>query len=399
MRINKTIREFGKPYRGAIRALIYRDNLGNWPNRIILNVFENLDLYNNLTFANKKYFQIGNEYKQRIDSTNHLWTLIEKFPNENWDWNSILKNLNTNLMQLWHEDRPWDQNMILLRSNVNLNVHIWMQNDSFMFISSKIRICFPESSVKYLYANPNISWWDIEANPQIFHNHKYIVNNKYLPIKKLMKFELNEKLCSNKNLTIEILNQYPMRFTCEWRLQKNPSIIEEFIVTNLRKIFDCENIQMDHWNDFEEYLSNIRHRGQMPSKYDLNKFFDEIIYNAAALNSIILKNGDLIKNIAWNENITKNLTAEWFYVSKHKLITWQIVQAFPRNPWNYLGLMQNSNILPEFIKANQDLFAPRKWNLAAVSRNPNLTAQFVCENAWPWNFFEISKNKFDANKI
>ena len=97
----------------------------------------------------------------------------------------------------------------------------------------------------------------------------------------------------------------------------------------------------------------------------------------------------------WNQYYFKfierksNQILNWFNISKHPNITWDIVEANPDKPWCWSGLSENPNITMKNVQENPD----KPWNWYGLSKNPNITLDFVNANPdKPWNWYGLSEN-------
>lgn len=67
----------------------------------------------------------------------------------------------------------------------------------------------------------------------------------------------------------------------------------------------------------------------------------------------------------------------------------QIVEAYPRAPFDWLALSMNPAISYAFISMHRSL----PWNIAAVSRNPGVTEETVRANLeFPWSYRDLCAN-------
>jgi hypothetical protein len=76
-------------------------------------------------------------------------------------------------------------------------------------------------------------------------------------------------------------------------------------------------------------------------------------------------------------------------LSRNPNITWEIVQANPDKPWDFVWLSANPNITWEIVQSNPD----KPWNYDALSTNLNITWEIVQSNPnKPWNYHYLSGN-------
>lgn len=87
-------------------------------------------------------------------------------------------------------------------------------------------------------------------------------------------------------------------------------------------------------------------------------------------------------------NLDKNL--DWSGISAHKIVTWKFIRAHPELPWDWSGISGNPNITWNIIKANPD----EDWDWEAISENPNITWDIVRKNPdEEWDYDALSGNE------
>jgi len=56
---------------------------------------------------------------------------------------------------------------------------------------------------------------------------------------------------------------------------------------------------------------------------------------------------------------------DWYSLSCHPIITWEIVERNPEKPWNWSALSHNPNITWKIVQQNPD----KRWNFLGLSEN------------------------------
>ena len=90
--------------------------------------------------------------------------------------------------------------------------------------------------------------------------------------------------------------------------------------------------------------------------------------------------------------IKNNLNKTWIFsnISKSKFITWNIIEKYKDEPWDWYALSYNPNITWDIIIKNKKC----EWNWNTLSINPNITWDIIIKNIdKPWNWYNISYNK------
>jgi hypothetical protein len=323
-------------------------------------------IYKSLILINKQIQCVGYVYwsaaKDRL--ANHLLTLIKLHPNKLWNRRKISMNPNITM------------------SIVNANEYDWDWN----FIS----------------INPNVTWEFIQANPQLRWNYRRISMNSNVTMEIIdanPQFEWDWRLVSrNKNLSIN----YPSLTTntskwCWYSVRRNHNIIKQFIECSIVYALKKLNLidlyllfQPRNHYTYQNYLKIVNQ--------NINKIRDaRIIWRPILFNQI-----------GFNLH-------EWDIISSNKYITWEIVQAFPLNPWNYASMaMHNPNITVEIIKANPQykwreyhfIFKNRMLNLNSLTldtakyakRNYNMTFEIIKKYNMLNNHFEL-KSVYSENQL
>jgi hypothetical protein len=308
------------------------------------------------------------QFAHDIKDDNHLWIIINSCINANWEWSYILWNPKTTIKLMEYFK---DKNAIL--RNPNIKWDMLLENDGKLSMGS-----WYFDNIKLLYRNPNIDWQIISANRHIFTNDQMISTNSsitmeiidanpdinwdYNELSAFAQIDINYVLTKNKPWNYKILSN-------------NKYLIRDYIMQNLRIVF-YEN---------EYLLSEIDFVGG----YDYDAFIEKIINNKKIMSCVL---ESIEPNLTWMEFISDYIKPNWYYVSKNKLITMEMVMAFPKNPWNWAGLSQNANMTMEIIEKYPQFPWEWKW----ISRNPNLTWQYHRDhlNDHEWSYFNMSMNKF-----
>src|SRR5271170_2334277 len=83
---------------------------------------------------------------------NHLWTLINKYPNKKWNWSAISYNPNTTWeIILRNPNKPWDWNWASQNPNITWEIISGNPNKLWNWYA--------------ISQNPNITWEIISENP------------------------------------------------------------------------------------------------------------------------------------------------------------------------------------------------------------------------------------------
>lgn len=313
--------------------------------RELLNlVIENINdgaTYKTTRLVCHKWLKICEDHHYKVAQfSNHLWTLITKFPAKFWNWQNLGANINTDISCIkWYpEILKYDYFLIGFTINPNITEKIMEQNPDIQF-NKHVKGYNPNNAIinfshdmiyhskcnvndiklycenptvvstygTYLFSrNINITWNDVLKNPYIPWNWG--------------------GLSENPNITLDIIEQNSQSNWDEYYLSRNPNLTFQFV-----------------------------------KKYSIKQKWD------------------------------------WHILTIHPGITWEDIQAEPFAPWVYNRICRNPNITLKIIEewlTNPLLEHLVDWS--ELSLNPNLTWEFVIKyenKKWNWN--RLSDNLFN----
>ena len=223
-----------------------------------------------------------------------------------------------------------------------------------------------------LSKNPNITEEFILKQPYQNWDIKYLIkNNKITDFNVLTKF---------KNITQDIINQYPNKsWDWEWLIKNNNiHIVERYIPFNL-----IEKYCYYKWDYFE---LNIHP--------DLTEEFILKYPNKIWIIRFLLK---------------YNKITDFKSLSKFKYLNEYTIDEYPNKPWDWEWLIENTEInVEKYIPFNLIEKYAYKWNYYTLSKNPNITEEFIIKypnKKWDMkylskkfilkkNFYKMIYNKF-----
>ena len=155
---------------------------------------------------------------------------------------------------------------------------------------------------------------------------------------------------------------------------------------------------MIYYTKFLYYLINKENNNlslNLIEKYSYKWDYWELNKKSNITEEFILK----YPNKNWNiENLIENNKITNFKaLTKFKYIYSYIINKYSYKTWNWDWLIQNTNINVEYyISLNLIKKYPYKWNYWDLSKNPNLTEEFILKYPYQnWNIDYLIKN----NKI
>lgn len=308
--------------------------------------------YKNIRLVSKLWLF---ESKDQIDKfSNHLWTLINKFPHEDWNWKYITSNRNTSWQKI--QQYPHRMNIGYICKNENALAYYltnslkWHKHLPILFsYMSRELICqIPKCDWKifYISKNKNLTW-------NFFYKYK----------RPWDWYEIFQFVYLNQNILDFLKNS---NYISLEYLSVNPYITWEFISTNPRIpwnwYFLSKNLNIT-WSIILQFLSQSWDWNELSVRKDTTW---EIIYTNLYL--------------PWN----------WDWISANPNITFEIITTYPQYPWNWV-------VLSSVIPINTIIKNPQfPWDWDEISGyNHSITWRIIDQNLQlPWNWTNISFNTF-----
>ena len=283
---------------------------------------------------------------------------ILKYPYQNWNIEYIIeknkitdfkslskfKNITQRIIKKY-PNKLWDQEWMILNTNIKLEKYI-----PFNLIE--------KYSYKWDYwklsKNPNLTEEFILKYPYQDWNIGYLINNnKITDFKSLSKF-IN---------IYSYINNYPDKpWDWEWIIENTDIELEKYIPFNL----------------IEKYRNRLNY-------YKLSEYQD-------ITEEFILKYPYQDWNIGYlirNKKIT-----DFKSLSKFININREIINNYQNKPWDWEWLIENTdNYVEEYISLNLIEKYPCKWNYYFLSKNINLTQDFILKYPYQnWDIKYLIKN-------
>ena len=336
------------------------------------NIFLHLKDYlineeNNYLLLNliKKYPYKWNYYNLSKNQ-NIIEEFILKYPYQNWDIGYLIKNNKITDFKVLskfkyidkyiidnYPNKPWDWEWLIENIEINIEKYISL-----------------ELIKKYLYKwdyyllskNQNITEEFILKYPYKGWNIEYLIdNNKITDFNSLSKF---------KSIDQYIINKYPDKpWDWEWLIENTSIYIKEYIPFD---IIEKYSYKWDYW----KLSKNPNITEEFILKY-------------------LYQNWD-IEYLIGNNKIT-----DFKSLSKFKYINQYIIDKYPNKSWNWEWLIQNTNIyIEKYIQLNLIEKYTYKWNYYKLSKNSNLTEEFILKYPYQnWDIYYLINNKITNFKL
>ena len=277
-------------------------------------------------------------------------------------------------------------------------------NIEYLIEKNKITDFKTLSKFKYIHENIINKYsnkpWDWE----------WLIENTEINVEKYIPFNLIEKyaykwdyytLSKNPNLIEEFILKYPYK---EWdiiELIKNNKITNFNALSKFRIINQCIHEYPNKPWDWEWIIENtdiMLIKEYIPfnliEKYENRQDYYHLSKNSNLTEEFILKYPDQNWDIEYL--IENNKITNFNALSKFKYINY-IIDKYPNKPWDWEWIIENNIItIKEYIQLNLIEKYPHKWNYYHLSKNPNLTEEFILKYPYKeWDIIELIQN----NKI
>jgi hypothetical protein len=225
-----------------------------------------------------------------------------------------------------------------------------MNNKVWSYVSKNLRV---ELDYSDLVDNPNVDWVSICADKNLYKRIHYIHHNTAIT---------TDIIVSNK----QILNKY-------------------LIVANENYPIDEKEFNNVFTSYNNAYLENPNILPRLIELYDRDPSkVVEISSGYISMMSLSLNTGltwEMINHLKLNWNFS--------YLSRNRIITWEIVQANKHLPWDYRSMSANINITWEIVKSHPEL----NWSFDFLTSNPNITWEIIQANPdKPWSLDRFLEN-------
>jgi len=201
----------------------------------------------------------------------------------------------------------------------------------------------------------------------------------------------------NPNITFENKKYLHLRWDYS-NLSQNPNITMDIVNKNRH------NNMFKQWHYGYLAANPTITWDDICSKKDKGWYRHEAIKKESVTFDIVLNNleffsEEMIRYFSENPNLTlENILNypqymeywNFYHVSKHKNITFEMILANKHLKWNFKGICENPNVTWEVIKKYEYRI---KWRYDWLSSNPNITWDIVINNIdKEWSFTRLSMN-------
>lgn len=352
------------------------------------------DLWTNFFTKYSRKYNINN-WDVFSSNPNLTIAFIERFSGKNWDWGTITKNPNMTMDIIKaNPSKKWNYNAIYAKPEIATGDEITDEDldevqNTIDFLYSKYKKIWTKSAIEKP-VNPCL--YNLASNPKLtldFIKSKDINRNHLIP------------LCSNPNLDGSWIDYFINEFELNWmykidweEVSKHPNIKFDYI-RDTNEVKDANGKKKYKWDKSSLSLNpNItlelfKELFPEPTKNMVANMLSVI--SMADINSYISSYNGLIPDYVWNA------------LSKNPNITREFVERNSRNKWNIEELSANGIFDMQYVLKNPTIIG-KKWNFKGLSRNPNLTLEFVDflmekkpkKTQFHWE--SIGKNEFNYDR-
>lgn len=354
-----------------------------------------------------------------LSRANHLLTLIKFLPYKNWNGCLLSHNQNVTLdFVLKHPKIRWIWNSLSSNSRILKDITLsdfnkvtnwnWFKLNHNANLPIEIIKANLNKPLDWILISSKSSWNDIIQNLHLPWSWKHVSSNPTLDINILKEYPKLDwswkRLTENPSFTwCEIMNNLdlPWKFS---RLHLNSNI---WLSTLLKELYVPWSNNFIYYTErdlkallpvYEDFEVHQKVAFNLISSHSLALLSNEINFNDKLDFDILAKSFDwnfakLSKHVNLNIETVLSIDKDWcwFFVSKNKNVTWDIIEKYPNVKWCWEGISLNPNITFDIVFKN--LHKPWRWE--CLSENPNLTFDIVLQNLHlPWDFSAMSRNTF-----
>ncbi len=382
--------------------------------------------YKNFVLVCKSWYVILNRLFPGGDVfCNHLLTLLEKLPNENWNYARLSGNHSMTLEYIkTHPDCDWKYDNIfaladsmesIITNNLICNDHHWLTYLKFINLQTVIKYHDYNWDYKHISAWFIIDWDYVDDNPDLPWNYECFSYNKSLTPEFFLKHLSNDNwnyTDLSYTLNIEfILNN--LHLPWDWRfIYENPSITWDNIwriPEDKRNISYFCAYNKNAIVNTEKYLDVIDFSTLSRNIFLTESFIMKHInapWDFATLSRQCKLTWNIVKNNLdkpWNfenmgfeiplNDLIQHIDKSWYYPRLSYNVSLDYVKANPNKPWSISSIVQTSKILEKDLD-----YIDKKYH-KHLSTNPTLTWRLIINNMdkIKWDFNEMSVNEFSSS--
>ena len=344
--------------------------------------------------------------------------IIYHYPNKPWDWEWLIENIEINIEKYISLELikkylcKW--NYYELSKNPNLTEEFILKYPyrhwDIDYLIDNNKITDFNTLSKFKYINEKI----IDKYPDKPWDWEWLIQNTNICIKKFISVNLIEKyenrqnyykLSKDQNLTEKFILKYPHQNWDIIYLIKNNKItdfkaLSKFKYINYVIIDEYPDKPWD-WGWLNENI-NFEIERYIPlnliKKYSYSWVYYYLSKNQNLTEEFILKHPS--QNWDIDYLIENNKITDFNTLSKFINIDQKIINNYPNKPWDWEWLIQNTNInVEKYIPLNLIEKYLYKWDYQLLSKNPNLTKEFILKYPYQyWDMGYLSK-KFMLKKF
>lgn len=385
----------------------------------------NLKICKNNNF-NLEWFNLFDD--DFIESNPRIFTLLSnnlnfkkswfmKYPNSNWNYKEITKNIKFDLECF---------NKIKTKLNLNMNY-------CKVFLNKKFNMEWIDEDLDWNYNdlinsyNFDIDWLEKYGHKITFHNPDLYYSHPNFQIEWLDNLRnyftptFNGKLSFSKNLNEKWIQMYPQEdwdtnglktndnYSCEWMI-KYPYLDWKSVYNHwnyIAKMKECSDFKIEYFQKYPTLNWNYR-------EICCSIYFDiswlEINPILKKMNNLYLIIDNVNFNIDW---VIENPDLEWCFssISFKKQFDIKLLKLFPKKKWSMTNICANPNFKIEYLEICPDL--KNYTYYVNIKENKNFTIDWIYKyprlmwksynlSEWPKLTYEIFMNTEDEigiNKV
>jgi hypothetical protein len=301
-----------------------------------------------------------NELCEYLHKDNVLIQLLNKYPNESWNWNKLSNNPNITIDYIkYHMDKTWNLEDLSCNPNITMKDMLLNCNTDLLRFSE-------------LMCNPNMNMHTVDWNKDQYQNYIAILSSSAsITMKDIINNPINwdyREISFNPNLTQEYIEKN-INKSWNWAgMSKNPCINMKFVKKHDDKSWNWDALAYNSSITMDDIINNIN-EPWIYWKIACNpnitiEFVEKYIIDDSTI--LLYTEGDDPSILAYIENVYTNL-------SSNPGIDINTIKNNSNIMWNSRCITRNSNISMNDIKNNPEI----QWDEESILHNPNITMEYI----------------------
>ena len=243
----------------------------------------------------------------------------------------------------------------------------------------------------YISQHPNITLDDVKSHPECPWDWEMVSKNPNITWKDILEnLELPwnyEILSSHPELDFEFVKANPEKVWSFVHISRNANITWDIVKANKYWNHPDKKKRAIPWSFRALSMNPNITMDIIKANLTMNWSYEPLLDNPnitwECINLLIQSRPHILVKSVENNSY-------WRRLSRHRIITMDIVKAHPEYPWNIRSLTTNPNITMDIVEGNPTY----KWCRYSLSENQNITMDFVKSNRtkYIWDIRSLVNN-------